>query len=148
MAWGPFGSTAILLGLFDSVLLGSKAQESVSIIVQFSQSLPALALQPNGSLGFSIERFSIFRVFLYPEGPACNVCDSTQDPVTTTAGNPKSIRIRKRCNSTDISVQQTQPDTNRRRPDSPDQDVYGIEIEKCLEARGGERQEEINRSGL
>jgi hypothetical protein len=40
-----------------------------------------------------------------------------------------------------ISVQQTQPDAKRRRPDSLDQDVYGIKIEKHLERHVGENDE-------
>jgi hypothetical protein len=40
-----------------------------------------------------------------------------------------------------ISVQQTQPDTKRKRPDSLDRHVYGMEIEKRLETHVGESDE-------
>ena len=48
-------------------------------------------------------------------------------------GNFATLRV--------ISVQQTQPDTKRRRPDSLDQHVYGIGIEKRLERHVGENGE-------
>jgi hypothetical protein len=37
-----------------------------------------------------------------------------------------------------ILVQQTQPDSKHRRPDSLDQHVYSMQIEKCLEMHVGE----------
>ena len=37
----------------------------------------------------------------YPEKPARDVCNGSQNPVTTRAGNSVSVRIRKLCDSTD-----------------------------------------------
>jgi hypothetical protein len=57
--------------------------------------------------------------------------DHSQEPRV----HPDSETLRR------ISVQQIQPHTKRRRLDSLDQDIYGIEIEKRPERHVGENDE-------
>ena len=71
----------------------------------------------------------------YPKDPARNVCNGAEDPVTTRAGNSGSVRIQKLCNPTDKLSSPKKQQVRQVRPDSLNQDVDGIEIEKGLEGQ-------------
>jgi hypothetical protein len=78
----------------------------------------------------------------YPEDPARDVCNCAQDPVTTRAGNSGRARIWKLGNSTD-KLGSAKCNWHHRpvRPDSLNQDVYGIEIKERLERHVGENED-------
>jgi len=86
----------------------------------------------------------------YPEDPARDVCESTQDqdPVPTRAGNARCTGLGNFATLRINSVSKhncTKSAEGPVRASSLDQDVYGIEVEICLKRYIGENQEEIDR---
>src|SRR5712672_3899399 len=72
----------------------------------------------------------------YPNGPACDVCDGAQDPVTTRTRHTRGVGIRELCHSvkgrTDGQSRlrmNNEHDEKGSRGDSLDQDEHSIEIE-------------------